>query len=193
MNILKTKRITNAGTAFMVLGIDTTTVDVTSGGHIVSTGGDILVQVVPSLAKFTTELHLFSPDRRYITTNRDTKGTINLGKFPAGSELIFGIFVRDTEKFFMMGSGERNPDGVPHASVQILRPGVVIVGFQDVWEEPNKNVDNSMIDVEIEIVDIADISESLPHSATTKDNLVVGNFNVSTGSKRQQYQKSVYV
>jgi hypothetical protein len=188
MKILNKQLITTAGTAFMVLGIDTTTPDVTSGDRLVSTGSDILVQVMPSLAKFTSELHLFSPYRRYITTNRDTRGAINLGNFPVGSELIFGIFVRDTGNILMMGSGKSNPDGVPHASIQILRSGVVIVGFQDVWEEQNKSLDNSTMKSEIPILDII---EPFPESANAKSNLVFGNFNVSLGSKRQQQHKAV--
>lgn len=185
---MQKKLITTAGTAFMVLGIGTATADITKGGYLVSTGGDILVQIMPSLANFTSELHLFYPERRYLTTNRDTRGVINLGSFPLGSELTFGIFVRDTGNIFMMGPGDRNPDGIPHASVQIIRPGVVIVEFKDVWGEQNKDYENSMITVENPILDVA---KPLAQPATTRDNLVFGNFNVSKVSKRKQQQKAV--
>ncbi|MDY6781723.1 MAG: hypothetical protein SW833_04070 [Cyanobacteriota bacterium] len=32
---------------------------------------------------------------------------------------------------FLMGAGERNPDGIPHALLRLLSPGVVEVGFED--------------------------------------------------------------
>ena len=188
MSGLNKKSITTAGTAFMILGIGMATGDITRGGHIVSTGGDILVQIMPSLANFTSELHLFYPERRYLTTNRDTRGAINLGNFPLGSELIFGIFVRDTGNIFMMGPGDRNPDGIPHASVQIIRPGVAIVKFKDVWGEQNEDIDNSMIKFEKAI---ADVAKPLAQPATVKGNLVFGNFNVSRVSKRKKQQKAV--
>jgi hypothetical protein len=87
-----------------------------------------------------------------------------------------------------MGSGESNPDGFTHNSVQILRPGVAIIGFRDIWEKQNKSLDNSTMKSEIPILDII---ESLPESATAKNNLVFGNFNVSTGAKHQQQHQAV--
>ncbi|OCQ95658.1 hypothetical protein BCD67_09735 [Oscillatoriales cyanobacterium USR001] len=182
------QQITTTGTAFMVLGIGTTTPNVTGRSPIVSTGSDILVQVMPSVAKFTSELHLFSPERRYITTNRDTRRVINLGSFPVGTELIFGIVVRETGKTFMMGKEDCHSDGFPHILIQIIRPGVAVISFKDFAEEKNENVDNSMSESEIAI---ADILEYVPQPFTAKGNLVFGNFNVPTFSKSQQNQKAV--
>jgi hypothetical protein len=54
-----------------------------------------------------------------------------LGTFPAGVELIFGVFVRETQKSFVMGPGSGNPDGLPHAEVTCFGGGRTNVGFED--------------------------------------------------------------
>jgi hypothetical protein len=102
------------------------------GGQLYSTGGDIIVEVLPATAGFVSELHLYSPGPdRFIALNTDVGTVINLGSYPAGSELIFGIFVRNTGNTFLMGPGIRNPDGIPHVGVDVQGPGLAIVGFED--------------------------------------------------------------
>src|SRR5688572_3236389 len=83
------------------------------GAQLYSTGGDVIVEVLPATAGYVSELHLFSPrPDRFITLNTDVGTITNLGSFHAGTELIFVIYVRDTSNTFYMGPTNRNPDAV---------------------------------------------------------------------------------
>jgi hypothetical protein len=102
------------------------------GGQLYSTGGDVTVEVMPATASLVSELHLSSPGPdRFIALNTDVGTTINLGSFPAGTELIFSIYVRQEDDTFFMGPATRNPDNVIHAAVDNVAPGEAIVGFED--------------------------------------------------------------
>ncbi len=101
------------------------------GGQLSSTGGQVTVEVLFSSSGFTNEFRLFQPaPERVIGLDSDTGRTVFLGPFPDGAELVFGIFVQDTGQTFLMGPGARNPDGIPHARVQVV-PGGFEVGFED--------------------------------------------------------------
>ena len=86
------------------------------GGQLFATGNDVQVQVMPASAGFTSELWLFEPigSRRRIATNRDVGLVVDLGTFPQGTELVFGIHVLNTGDDFRMGPGSRNADGQIH-------------------------------------------------------------------------------
>jgi VCBS repeat-containing protein len=92
------------------------------------------VEVLPADANDTSELRLCSPGpERFIATNRDVGTVVDLGSFPAGTELIFCIFNRNRGERFLMGPASRNPDNIEHAVVDQVSPGVAIVGFEDVF------------------------------------------------------------
>jgi Viral BACON domain len=102
------------------------------GGRVFSNGGVVEVEILPIFAGFTSELNFVSPGpTRFIGTNRDAGTKVQLGSFPAGVELIFSIFVRATQKTFVMGSGSGNPDGLPHAEVTCFGGGTSNIGFED--------------------------------------------------------------
>lgn len=131
------------GATFFALGNVSNVQAGTLGGQIFSTGGDVWVQVIgaaPDTA-FTSDLYLYSPRSQYIGTNWQGGTVMNLGSFPVGQELIFGIYVRDTGNTFQMGPGGRNPDGSPHAIVDFVSSGVANVRFEDLaaWEDSDWN------------------------------------------------------
>ncbi len=102
------------------------------GGQLFATGGEVVVEVQPATAGYTSELHLISPGPdRFIALNTQVGTVVNLGSFPAGVELIFAIYVQNTGDTFQMGPASRNPDGIEHAGVDNTGPGVAIVGFED--------------------------------------------------------------
>lgn len=102
------------------------------GGWLFSNGGELEVEILPTYAGFTSELNFVSPGpSRFIATNRDAGWIVKLGAFPAGVELRFSIFVRETQKTFFMGPGSTNPDGLPHAQVTCFGEGRASVGFED--------------------------------------------------------------
>ena len=83
------------------------------------------------IAALLIQIRLFYRGRsRFIGTNRDVGRVVNLGRFNAGEELVFGIFVRETGCTFRMGPGFRNPDRYAHARVDCLSNGVK-VSFED--------------------------------------------------------------
>ncbi|MFB2979751.1 PKD domain-containing protein [Microseira sp. BLCC-F43] len=134
MTAVKKFSIALAGAASVVLGIVNTVQAATLlGGRLFSTGGNVSVQVLPTGAKYTSDLGLYSPRYRYIANNRETGRIVNLGSFSAGQELVFGIYVRDTGNTFLMGPGSRNADRFPHAVVTFVDPKTAIVGFEDIW------------------------------------------------------------
>lgn len=103
------------------------------GAQLFATGGNVTITVEPATAGFTSELWLYEPGADvFIALNHDVGTVVNLGPFVAGTELIFGIFVRNTGDTFYMGPGSRNPDGLAHAAVDALSPTEAIVGFEDI-------------------------------------------------------------
>ena len=102
------------------------------GGQLYSTGQPVEVEVLPASAGFTSELWLFEPGpARRIATNRDVGTVVDLGSFPPGVELVFGIKVLNTGFTFKMGPADRNPDNIAHARVTFLEEGRAVVGFED--------------------------------------------------------------
>jgi hypothetical protein len=114
------------------------------GGQLFGTGGEVTVEVLAPTATFTSELRLCSPGSgQFIALNHDVGTVVNLGTFPAGTELVFCIFVRDTGQTFYMGPGDRNPDGIPHAVVDVTAPGEATVGFEDLLGGGDRDYDDN--------------------------------------------------
>lgn len=102
------------------------------GGHLFANGGDVEVEMLARGGDYTIELHLMSPGpQRFIAVNSEVGKIVKLGSFTAGTELVFGVFIRDTQKTFMMGSGSVNPDGLPHAEVTCFSGKRANIGFED--------------------------------------------------------------
>lgn len=104
------------------------------GEKIISAGADLELEILPFEAAFTSEIRLVLPifGTATLATNQEVGKIIHLGAiFPAGFEVIFEIFVRETGLIFRTGPGERNPDGVAHATVAALGPSVWNIAFED--------------------------------------------------------------
>lgn len=113
------------------------------GGRIYATGGDVIVKVLSASAGYTSELSLVSPGpARYIATNRDIGTVVNLGAYPAGSELVFSIYVRDTQQTYYTGNAASNPDNMFHAAVSL--DGVATVGFEDLLGGGDQDYNDNM-------------------------------------------------
>jgi hypothetical protein len=116
------------------------------GGQLFALGGDVKVEVEAATAGFVSELHLYSPTNSFgtIALNTEVGKVVDLGTFPAGTELVFGIFVRNTGNTFKMGPGTRNPDGLQHAVVDASSPGVATVGFEDLLNGGDRDFDDNV-------------------------------------------------
>jgi hypothetical protein len=63
--------------------------------------------------------------------------TVNLGSFPAGTKLLFRLYVRDTGINYVTGAGSRNPGGHTHARAQAdWKPNETLVSFEDLLDGP---------------------------------------------------------
>ena len=71
--------------------------------------------------------------------------TVDLGIFPGGQELIFGI--QSPQGLFLMGPGGRNPDGIPHAYVDALSMNRAIVSFEDLRGGGDNDFNDAIIRV----------------------------------------------
>ncbi|MEC4984226.1 MAG: PKD domain-containing protein [Oscillatoria sp. PMC 1068.18] len=120
------------GATFILLGTVSASEAATLGGRLYATGGNVSVQVLGGTAGLTSYLGLYSPVLiNPIASNRGVGKVVNLGKFAPGQELIFGISAGGHT--FFTGPGKRNPDGLPHAVVDLIGPGGVKVGFEDLF------------------------------------------------------------
>lgn len=100
---------------------------------LIATGGDVMVTFASNDAGYTSELFLDGLlGGSVLFNNRTTPiGTaINLGRFDAGTELVFKLLVLQTGDTFYTGSADRNADGQVHALIQHAA-GQVLVGFED--------------------------------------------------------------
>jgi hypothetical protein len=135
------------------------------GAQLIATGGDVLATFMGHTAGFTNDLYVFdasdlsTPLAVTATTGPGFGGaagliftnqtavpgsTVNLGSFAAGTELVFGIYVRNSGFAYYMGPAARNPDGIAHGAVDngvppqfplygAIPAGFVGVGFEDIF------------------------------------------------------------
>jgi hypothetical protein len=103
------------------------------GDVLYASGGEVTVEILSSSAGYTSDLSLVSPAEIYIGSNRDTGLVTNLGVYAAGTEMLFQLFVRDTEQAYFTGPAARNPDGIIHANVVWEGPNTAVVGFEDIF------------------------------------------------------------
>lgn len=150
------------------------------GGRIFANGGEVEVEILPSIAGFTSELSFVSPGpARFIGTNRDTGTIVRLGTFPAGAELIFSIFVRETQRTFVTGPGSGNPDGLAHGDVTCFGKGRSNIGFEDQMGGGDRN----FVDLICAVRQTGICSYSIsPQSQSFDAGGGRGNINVAAGS-----------
>ena len=113
------------------------------GASLFAQGGNVTVEILPNSALFVNRLFLDPPPGAGpavpIAINNQTGFVFNLGSFAAGTELVFGIEVDDTEFAppvttvfqYRTGPASRNPDNVIHAIVDQLNANEALVGFED--------------------------------------------------------------
>ncbi len=119
------------------------------GGQMFVQGtGDVVAEFLGSSAGYDNTLFLHTPGpHEHIFRNHTTPvGTqYNLGGFPVGTELVFGIHARDAGYNYYSGPGGDNPDGIPHAVVDdMYAPNTTWVGFEDLYGGGDKDYNDVM-------------------------------------------------
>ncbi len=132
------------------------------GGQLVSTGGQVTVEILFSSSGFTNEFRLFQPPPvQVIGLDSETGRVVMLTPVASGEELVFGIFVQDTGQTFLMGPGGRNPDGLAHARVQPV-PGGFEIGFEDQLGGGDMDYEDARIRVSGPVQALAAVPEAVP-------------------------------
>lgn len=130
------------------------------GQQLFGTGGEVSVVYLGANAAFTNDLYLFDPTdmtplevtdasgglgKGAIFTSKESplRATVNLGTFAKGQELIFGVYVRNTQQTYFLGPASRNPDGLAHGMVgaggsglypfHVVDPDKLGVAFEDIF------------------------------------------------------------
>src|SRR4051794_16008069 len=101
-----------AAALVLVGGAGTASAQSGVGGQLFATGGTVELDVRSATAGFTSELFLQNEDGSRgptLALNTDLGRHVEIGPFPAGRELVFGIFVRNTGQTFLMGPGTATP------------------------------------------------------------------------------------
>ncbi len=110
----------------------------TEGYSVFAGGGEVTATYQGSTGAYRSLLYV-NGDQFVFDNKADPLGaTANLGSYAAGTELLFRLFVTDTQTSFFTGPAERNPDGVAHARVESdwMEEGTTLVSFEDLFNGP---------------------------------------------------------
>ncbi len=110
------------------------------GDSLYYTGGNVTVEVLSPNADYTSTLSLFLVEPTSAIASFGTNHDVGLtttfdpsaSSYTVGEELIFGIYVHDTEFTYYMGDASRNPDNILHAAVDDQGGSMYVVGFEDI-------------------------------------------------------------
>ncbi|MDB9372476.1 hypothetical protein [Nodularia sphaerocarpa] len=187
---LKNLAMATTGATFMVVGSVASAQAITIGGieytlgdKIFSTGGNVEATILEGNpnASFISELKLFislNPSEGFtpIGTSKEVGKTVNLGTFPSGQELFFGIYVPDTNQTYFLGSADRNPDNKIYAGLATIAPGVINATFEDSKDE----VVFTYNDVQFQVIGaISTNPQSVPEPNTFLGVLFAGGVGIS--------------
>ncbi|HET9950154.1 MAG TPA: DUF4114 domain-containing protein [Candidatus Eisenbacteria bacterium] len=111
------------------------------GGNLYYTGGDVVIDVLYNGTAYNEVLQLRSAltvldvadgsqTGSHVTLTAKQLADMGIG---VGDELRFGIHVTDTGHDFVLGSGDRNADGIAHAYVRATPANGFYVGFEDLY------------------------------------------------------------
>jgi ABC-type proline/glycine betaine transport system substrate-binding protein len=131
---------------------------------VVDANTDVTVTYLSKDASYTHDLSLSSLGTTIIDTGTDsTSTTVNLGSFAVGTEMIFKLFVNNTQLSFFSGAASNNIDGVVHTGMdQTTVADRVVMGFEDLLLE---NTDNDYNDLVFSVSNVNAVS-AVPEPAT---------------------------
>jgi hypothetical protein len=104
--------------------------------------GNVTLTYLGYEAAYTNTLWLHSPVRSgpiFVNKTTPLGSVFDLGFFPTNTPLEFSIVVTNTGHEFYSGAPGSNPDSVAHAMMDFMSPGLVNVGFEDLWGGGDKD------------------------------------------------------
>jgi hypothetical protein len=110
--------------------------------------GDIQLTFLSSSAGFSDDLFLAGTSNNIFNNHLATAGQVfTLSNIKAGAEIVFGLFVNDTNSIFFSGNSKRNDDGVNHAKFSTLENNNVEVSFEDLYGGGDKDYNDLIFSV----------------------------------------------
>jgi hypothetical protein len=139
-----------------------TTAQALPGTSLYATGDPVWVKFMSYDAQYRNDLYFFayvgqSPSSaQYLFTNQTAiPGSERqvVGTFPAGQEIVFGIYVYDQGRgqyyTYYSGAPSNNPDGAPHVQLWQIADGrySMRVGFEDLYGGGDKDYNDLIFEV----------------------------------------------
>jgi len=118
------------------------------GGNLLADdeGQDVIVTCVGKGGGYTHELYLDNTNT-FICDSADIGTQVNLGTFPAGTELIFRLDVLNSGYSYYTGAAERNPDSEIHVRIDSTESGAYRFGFEDLYGGGDRDYDDCVFEV----------------------------------------------
>jgi len=107
---------------------------------------DVIVTCVAKGGGYTHQLYLDNTNT-FICDSADVGTQVNLGTFPAGTELIFRLDVLNTGYSYYTGAAERNPDSEIHVRIDSTESGAYRFGFEDLFGGGDRDYDDCVFEV----------------------------------------------
>lgn len=118
------------------------------GGNLLADdeGQDVIVTCVSKGGGYTHQLYLDNTNT-FICDSSDVGTQVNLGTFPAGTELIFRLDVLNSGYSYYTGAAERNPDSEIHVRIDSTESGAYRFGFEDLYGGGDRDYDDCVFEV----------------------------------------------
>jgi hypothetical protein len=118
------------------------------GGNILADdeSEDVIVTCVAKGGGYNHDLYLDNTNT-FICNSADIGTQVNLGTFPAGTELIFRLDVSSSGYSYYTGAAERNPDSEIHVRIDTLESGAHRFGFEDLYGGGDRDYDDCVFEV----------------------------------------------
>lgn len=118
------------------------------GGNLLADdeGQDVIVTCVSKGGGYTHQLYLDNTNT-FICDSADVGTQVNLGTFPAGTELIFRLDVLNSGYSYYTGAAERNPDSEIHVRIDSTESGTYRFGFEDLYGGGDRDYDDCVFEV----------------------------------------------
>jgi hypothetical protein len=107
---------------------------------------DVIVTCVSKGGGYTHNLYLDNTNT-FICDSGDIGTQVNLGTFPAGTELVFRLDVLNTGYSYYTGAAERNPDSEIHVRIDSTESGAHRFGFEDLYGGGDRDYDDCVFEV----------------------------------------------
>ena len=160
-------------------------VAITGENIVLTEASEVSITFEGYSASYTSDLFLDTPANALglLFTNKTTAigTTLTLGTFGAGTELIFRLFVHETERTFLSGQADRNTDNVAHTSSETI-DSKLWVGFEDLFGGGDKDYNDFRFSISTRPVMVP--STAVPDGTSTSVLLALGWGLVAFASRR---------